>query len=146
MTALHLVQVSRPVSWGEMDAFGHLNNVHYFRYVEDARIAFLDSLNFFSSSLYSVILKNECEYRRPVIYPDTLKTTCHITHVGQSSFSMQYDVWSEQQQCLVAQANSIIVLVDQETFKKQSIPLSMRNHLENHLSQYMEEQSHDHEK
>ena len=26
-----------PLHWGEMDAFGHLNNVVYFRYFETAR-------------------------------------------------------------------------------------------------------------
>ncbi len=33
---IQFVQVTRPVSWGEIDLFGHLNNVHYFRYLEDA--------------------------------------------------------------------------------------------------------------
>lgn len=32
------VRVDIPVAWGEMDAFGHVNNVVYFRYFESARI------------------------------------------------------------------------------------------------------------
>ena len=33
------VRIEVPVAWGEMDAFGHVNNVVYFRYFESARIA-----------------------------------------------------------------------------------------------------------
>ena len=33
------------VAWGDMDAFGHVNNVQYYRYIESARIAYLMALN-----------------------------------------------------------------------------------------------------
>ena len=40
-----LVRVDRaPMRWGEMDALGHMNNVSYFRYFEQARISWFDSL------------------------------------------------------------------------------------------------------
>ena len=32
------------VKWGEMDAFQHVNNVAYFRYIECARIKYFDAL------------------------------------------------------------------------------------------------------
>ena len=35
------------VAWGDMDAFGHVNNVLYYRYIESARIRYLDALNIF---------------------------------------------------------------------------------------------------
>lgn len=40
------VRVGIPVAWGEMDAFGHVNNVVYFRYFESARIAFFGADGF----------------------------------------------------------------------------------------------------
>ena len=135
MDIQQLSSVSRPISWGEMDAFGHLNNVHYFRYIEDARIAFLDDLDFFTHSLYSVILKNECIYKRPVVYPDTLVTKSFITQVGNSSFVMQYDIYSEQQNCCVASASSVIVLVCKDSFEKRPIPERMKHQ----LKQYMQD-------
>ena len=33
------VQIRMPVSWGQQDALGHLNNLTYFRFFEDVRIA-----------------------------------------------------------------------------------------------------------
>ena len=32
------VVLSQDIIWGDMDAFGHINNTVYFRYFEDARI------------------------------------------------------------------------------------------------------------
>ena len=34
------VVIETPVAWGEMDAYGHVNNIVYFRYFESARIAY----------------------------------------------------------------------------------------------------------
>lgn len=33
------------VAWGDMDAFGHVNNAMYYRYVESARLAYLGILD-----------------------------------------------------------------------------------------------------
>lgn len=30
------------VAWGDMDAFGHVNNTVYYRYIESARICYFD--------------------------------------------------------------------------------------------------------
>lgn len=136
MALQQLLSVSRPIAWGEMDAFGHLNNVHYFRYIEDARIAFLNGLDFFNYPLYSVILKNECTYKQPVFYPDTLTTKALVTQVGKSSFVMQYDIYSQVQNCCVASASSVIVLVCKDSFEKRSIPAAMRIALEQYMQQF----------
>ena len=38
------VVVAVPVAWGDLDAFGHVNNTRYFRWFEDGRIAFFDAV------------------------------------------------------------------------------------------------------
>ena len=38
------VVLQQDVIWGDMDAYGHVNNTVYFRYFEDARIAYLDKI------------------------------------------------------------------------------------------------------
>ena len=32
------------VRWGDMDAFGHVNNIMYFRYFEQCRVNWLNSI------------------------------------------------------------------------------------------------------
>jgi acyl-CoA thioester hydrolase len=128
-----LCSVTRPISWGEMDAFGHLNNVHYLRYAEDARIAFLNTLEFSRDELYSVVLKNECIYKKPVIYPDQLTTKAFVTQIGNSSFVMQYDIYSEQHACCVATASSVLVLVCKKSFEKRPLPAQMKVQLQEYM-------------
>ena len=35
-----------PIRWGDMDAYGHVNNTVYFRYMEQARVEYLEQLGF----------------------------------------------------------------------------------------------------
>ena len=37
----YAVTLDWPVGWGDLDSFGHVNNAHYFRYFEHARIRYL---------------------------------------------------------------------------------------------------------
>jgi acyl-CoA thioester hydrolase len=37
-------EMSMPIRWGDMDAFGHVNNTVYFRYMEQVRISWFEQL------------------------------------------------------------------------------------------------------
>lgn len=47
------------VAWGDMDAFGHVNNVMYYRYIESARIAYFDLLNIFDQNVATVVASSQ---------------------------------------------------------------------------------------
>ncbi len=36
--SVYPVIYEQKVAWGDMDAFGHVNNVQYYRYIESSRI------------------------------------------------------------------------------------------------------------
>lgn len=38
------IVLSQDLIWGDMDAFEHVNNTVYFRYFEDARLAYFEKL------------------------------------------------------------------------------------------------------
>ncbi|MFD9647859.1 acyl-CoA thioesterase, partial [Streptomyces sp. NPDC059082] len=60
---------SCPLRWSDMDAFGHVNNVVFLRYLEEARIDFMfrlapgDGSPSFSGG--SVVARHEIDYKRP---------------------------------------------------------------------------------
>ena len=69
----------QPVAWGDMDAFGHVNNTIYLRYFETARVRYFDAapeLAGFKGAEIPVIANISCTYKRAVKYPDTL--TFHV--------------------------------------------------------------------
>lgn len=114
------------VAWGDMDAFGHVNNVMYYRYVESARIKYFDALSLLKENILTVVASSQCKYLKPVFYPDRLHIASRIDEIRNSAIRMHYLLWSEQQQEVVAEAEAVIVFVDEKTLKKTSIPASLR--------------------
>ena len=110
------------VAWGDMDAFGHVNNVMYYRYIESARIDYLNALKLLELDFNLVVASSQCKYLKPVFYPDVLKIGTTIVEVRNSAFRMEYLIWSEQQNEVVATAEAVIVCVDNQTMKKALIP------------------------
>ena len=116
----------QPVAWGDMDAFGHVNNVLYYRYMESARIRYMDELNIFQHDVYTVVASNQCKYIRPVFYPDQLKIGVRVEEMRNSALRMSYLLWSEQQQAIVALGEAVMVCVDKENMLKLPIPEIIR--------------------
>ena len=114
------------VAWGDMDAFGHVNNVMYYRYVESARINYFDALNIFEQKVLTVVASNQCKYLRPVFYPDQLKIAVRVDELRNSAMRMTYQLFSTAQNALVATAEAVIVCVDQENMQKAAIPEDIR--------------------
>ncbi|MCJ8162551.1 acyl-CoA thioesterase [Acinetobacter zhairhuonensis] len=114
------------VAWGDMDAFGHVNNVMYYRYIESARIDYFDALNIFEQKVLTVVASNQCKYLRPVFYPDQLKIAVRVEELRNSAMRMSYQLFSTAQNALVATAEAVIVCVDQNNMQKAAIPEDIR--------------------
>ena len=119
------VSVHIPVAWGEIDSFQHVNNVVYARWVETARIEYFKQVGFLErmpeEGVGPILARIAIDYRRPVTFPDTVRVSVSTTRVGNSSFTMSFTVWSEQQQAEVARGDQVIVALDYRT--NQTAPL-----------------------
>ncbi len=90
---LHRMQM--PVRWGDMDALGHVNNIMYFRYFEQARIAWYEVAGFAplgQGETGMVIVDNRAEYLRPLVYPATMDVRMAAHSPGRSSFVTTYTI------------------------------------------------------
>jgi acyl-CoA thioester hydrolase len=114
------------VAWGDMDAFGHLNNVIYYRYMESARIAYMQAVQLLEQNFNLVVASSNCKYFAPVVFPDQLSIGARIEELRNSAFRMHYLIWSTSQQKTVAEGEAVLVCVDKITMQKQSIPLNIR--------------------
>lgn len=120
--AQYPIVYDQKIAWGDMDAFGHVNNVIFYRYIESARLAYLDQLNILSEPLLTVVLSNQCHYLKPVVYPDQLKVGVKVEEIRNSAFRMKYTLYSEEQKSIVANAEAVIVCVDKTSMQKIKIP------------------------
>lgn len=117
------------VAWGDMDAFGHVNNVIYYRYIESARIHYFEQLNILNKEFNTVVASNQCSYIKPVFYPDTLKIGVRIDELRNSAFRMHYSLYSVQQNQIVANAEAVVVCVDKVEMKKILMPQNLRDRI-----------------
>lgn len=114
------------VAWGDMDAFGHLNNVMYYRYMESARIAYMQAVNLLEQDFNLVVASNNCQYLASVLFPDQLSIATRIEELRNSAFRMHYLIWSKQQNKVVAEGEAVLVCIDKVTMKKCAIPMDIR--------------------
>ena len=113
------------IRWKELDALNHVNNAQYFSYLEEARIQYLNTLkldySFTKENEGPILAHVSCNFLSPVLYPDTLSIGSGVTRIGRSSFDIDHDIFSHQQNKIVANAHSVVVMLDYQTGK--SIPI-----------------------
>ena len=121
------------VAWGEMDAFGHVNNTVYMRWFESARIAYFERLGVATSQVESgelgwpILARATVDYRAPVTYPDTISLEARVTKLGNTSFTMGYRAVSQAQKKLVAEGEAVVVMVDPSTGGKVRLNARLRD-------------------
>jgi acyl-CoA thioester hydrolase len=117
-----------PVRWGDMDAFGHVNNSIYFRYFEETRFQWMLSKGIaIGGGTYPVVVTIGCTFMRPIFHPDTLRVDVFISEPGRSSFMAKYLVYSNSD--LVnpcSEGYSKIVWVEKATGKSVALPAPVR--------------------
>ena len=127
--------LSFPVRWGEMDAFGHVNNALYFRYLEESRIHFYRHIGYKDIVIAGmkegpILAFVDCQFIAPVVYPDHLTIGLWVDSMGETSITMYHEIFSEKQQQVTTRSKSITVLFDYLNNQKISIPASKRELIE----------------
>ena len=116
------VEVEIPVAWGEMDAFGHVNNIVYLRWFETSRMEMFIRLGLLermaNEQVGPILASTRCDFRIPVRYPDRVRARAAISSIGNTSFVMAYEVFSEAHQAVAASGEGVIVVMDYTTETK----------------------------
>ncbi len=110
------VVIELPVQWGDQDALGHVNNVVFFRWLESSRIAYCEQIGLLrhakSARWGTVLASIQCDFRRQLVYPDTVLIGARATRVGTSSIGIEHRIVGHQEAAVSAEATSTIVMFD----------------------------------
>ena len=81
-------QTQFPIRWGDMDAFGHVNNVEFFRYLENTRVDWLNQLGYVDprDGEGVVVVNVFCNVYQQLLYPGDLVAKLYLTELGRRSF------------------------------------------------------------
>ena len=79
-----------PIRWGDMDAYGHVNNTVYFRYMEQARVEWISSLGYkVAPGSESMLMMNGfCNFYQQLSYPGELILKTFIGNIGRTSLDV----------------------------------------------------------
>ncbi len=108
------------VATSDIDGYGHVNNIQYYRYAQTARIGYFAQLALGDDS-FTIVAANSCRYLRQVHYPDTLMVGVCVKHIGTTSLTHEYLFFSERQNQIVAIGEAVIVVMDKKSQTKRAI-------------------------
>ena len=111
-----------------MDAYGHVNNVVFLRYLEEARIDFLfrPEKDFKQGS---VVARHEIDYKRQLVHRhQPVDVELWVTEIRAASFTITYEVKDPDQ--VYVRASTVIVPFDFATQRPRRITAEEREFLE----------------
>ncbi|KAL2255838.1 hypothetical protein VTK26DRAFT_2631 [Humicola hyalothermophila] len=131
----------REIAWGEMDAFGHVNNVNYYRYAESARVNWMTNFavhvdpkhrkqweELMTPKSVGLIMRSlKADFKFPMVYPDKI-SVYHKLRVrpegdpAPSSIILDCIVLSHQHRRISCRLEEDIVVYDYRAAKKTSMP------------------------
>ena len=79
-----------PIRWGDMDAYGHVNNTIYFRYMEQARCEWITAMGYeVSPGRETMLMLNGfCNFYQQLAFPGELILKTSFGAVGRTSLDV----------------------------------------------------------
>ncbi|MEV6961244.1 thioesterase family protein [Streptomyces sp. NPDC051207] len=120
-----------PLRWADMDAYGHVNNVVFLRYLEEARIDFLfrPDKDFQQGS---VVARHEIDYKQQLVHRhEPVGIELWVTEIRAASFTLTYEVKDGDR--IYVRASTVIVPFDFEHQRPRRITEEEREFLEEYM-------------
>ncbi|MFP7300392.1 acyl-CoA thioesterase [Neobacillus niacini] len=116
----------------ESDALGHINNVSYFIYLEQARVEFiLDNEIVPNLENWSfVLVSTHCDYKQQIYINERIVINTYLKEIGRSSFTLVHEFVHKERGDLLAYGEAVLVHFDFEKQKSSPIPDAIRTKME----------------
>jgi acyl-CoA thioester hydrolase len=126
-----VIEMSMPIRWGDMDAFGHVNNTVYFRYMEQIRISWFEQLGIAGGNDEGqgpVIVNASMEFLKQLHYPGDIVCRMSVGPLGRSSFDTGFELRrADDPDTLYARGNARCVWIDYAAGKSVPMPDVLRS-------------------
>lgn len=114
--------------WGDLDAMNHVNNAVYLRYLEEARIQWLNAQDtaWFDDERAPVLASATVNYRLPIEYPSNIDIELFATRIGTSSLTIAHRMIDANNGTLHSDGQVVVVWIDRTTGKPAPLPEAIR--------------------
>lgn len=118
------------VRYIEVDAQQHVFFGHYLTYFDVALVEYLRAIGFaYPSSANGVDMfyaAASCDYKGRARFDDLLHVHTRISHIGNTSFTFEFEILRQPTDELIATGKIVAVTVDVETEKPVRVPDGLR--------------------
>ena len=124
-----LFRTQLAVRWGDLDAFNHVNNTNYLRYLEEARLRWLTTLDgpWMDDQIAPVLASALVNFRRSIAWPEDVVVELFVDRVGSSSFTLGHRILSAKDtSVLYCDGHVVMVWFDSRTQKSTTLPECVR--------------------
>ena len=118
-----------PIRWGDMDAMGHVNNTIYFRYLETARVDWMQSIDAEPrpDGHGPVIVNAFCNFYKQLEYPGNVLIRTYVSDPARTTF----ETWAtmeraDQPGVIYAEGGATTIWVDFSKQKAIDLPDDVR--------------------
>lgn len=122
----HLVhEMQMPIRWGDMDAYSHVNNTIYFRFMEQARVDWIHSLGYdtMPGDEAMLMMNGFCNFYQQLSYPGTLILKTYIGAIGRTSMDLYTSMsLTSTPEVIAAFGGATMVLVNTKTHQSTPWP------------------------
>ncbi len=116
------------VRFSDGDAYGHVNNVKYFEYIQEARIPIMERLGRELGSeagMHVVVAQTDVDYKAPILFRlEPYDVSSRITQVGTKSFTIESEI--RDGDTLYSRARVVLVFFDSATQRSVEPPAAYR--------------------
>lgn len=111
------------VRFCETDALGHVNNVSFLIYMEEARVTFLKGIGFDFSreDLFVVLVSASCDYLSQAYFDQSLLIKTYVEKVGNKSVTLVQELSDHESGKPIAKGKAVCVFLSKE--KDQAVPI-----------------------
>lgn len=123
------ISITLRIDWCDMDIFKHVNNVMYFKYIQSARVNYWEQAGladmYKNEGIIAMLLSTQCRYLKPLYYPGNVIIKSSVSFIKNTSFGLIHQLFNEQGD-LVAELQDVMVLFDDKTQVKITVPQAVR--------------------
>lgn len=112
------------LDWSEMDMFGHINNVSYFKFMQAGRVNYWERCGMASrletERLGPILAESTCRFIAPLFYPGMIEVQTGLAGYKTSSFTLVHRIYDAGGN-LCAEGRDVIVWYNFATNQKQAL-------------------------
>jgi acyl-CoA thioester hydrolase len=98
------------VRWSDLDSYGHVNNVKYYDYVQEARISLVTSTVGWEPEAVWMVVRQDLEYLKPIDFrTEPYEVGTAVATIGNRSFTLAAEIRDPVSKTLFATARTVVV-------------------------------------